>query len=105
VARIFIGSLEPPPKRKIRAPKKILPASRIGGREVLEAFLRSHDEVRAVIAECAGRDLNRIRFRNPFIGFLRFTVGAGLLITSAHDRRHLWQAEQVTECLGFPKST
>ena len=104
VARVFIRSLEPPPKRKIRAPKKIVPASRIGGREVLAAFLRSHEDVRAVIAECARRDLNRIRFRNPFFGFLRFSAGAGLLILSAHDRRHLWQAERVRECPGFPTS-
>jgi len=26
---------------------------------------------------------------------LRFTVGTGILIITAHDRRHLWQARQV----------
>ena len=102
--RYVIRSFEPPPRRKLRAPKKIVPASRIGSREVLEAFLRSQDDMRAVIRDGAELDLNRIRFRNPFIGFLRFTVGTGLLIITAHNRRHLWQAERVLESPGFPKS-
>jgi hypothetical protein len=103
-SRFFIALLEPPPKRKLRAPKKIVPASRIGGHEVLQAFLRSQEDLRAVVREGAGLDLNRIRFRNPFIGFLRFTVGAGLMIVTAHDRRHLWQAEMVLKSPGFPKN-
>jgi hypothetical protein len=102
-SRFFIRTLEPPPKRRLRAPKKIAPISRIAGREALEAFLRSQEDVRAVIREGAGFDLNRIRFHNPFIGFLRLTVGTGLLIITAHDRRHLWQAARVLESPGFPK--
>jgi hypothetical protein len=102
--RYVIRSFEPPPRRKLRAPKKIVPASRIGSREVLEAFLRAQDDMRAAIRDGAELDLNRIRFRNPFIGFLRFTVGTGLLIITAHNRRHLWQAEKVLQSPGFPKS-
>lgn len=103
-SRLFIGLLDPPPKRKVRAPKKIVPESGIAGKEALQTFLRGHEDVRAAIREGAELDLNRIRFRNPFIGFLRFTIGAGLLIIVAHDRRHLWQAQRVLECAGFPKS-
>jgi len=103
-SRLVIRSFEPPPKRKLRAPKKIVPGSEIRSQEALQSFLRSHEDVRTVIRDGAQLDLNRIRFRNPFIGFLRFTVGAGLLIITAHNRRHLWQAERVLECSGFPKS-
>jgi len=102
--RLVIRSFEPPPKRKLRAPRKIVPGSQISSQEALQAFLRSHEDVRTVIRDGARVDLNRIRFRNPFIRFLRFTVGTGLLIIAAHDRRHLWQAEKVLECSGFPKS-
>jgi hypothetical protein len=104
-SRLFIRTLEPPPKRKLQAPKKIVPVSQIPGREALEAFLRSQEDVRAVIRDGAGLDLNRIRFPNPFIGFLRLTVGTGLLVVAAHDRRHLWQAQRVLECAGFPRAT
>jgi hypothetical protein len=100
--RFFIRSLEPPPKRKLQSPKKIVPVSRMAIGEALEAFLRSHEDVRSVIRDGAALDLNRIRFHNPFIGFLRFTVGTGLLVITAHDRRHLWQAQKVSEHAGFP---
>jgi hypothetical protein len=103
-SRFFIRILEPPPKRKLPAPKKIVPASRISKEEALRAFLHSQEQVRAVIREGSGLDLNRIRFRNPFIRLLRFTVGAGLLIVAAHDRRHLWQAGQVRQSATFPSN-
>src|SRR5262249_9838886 len=102
--RYFIRTLDAPPKRKMKAPSKIVPASQIPVRDVLDAFLRSHDDRRAVVRDATELELNRIRLRNPFIGILRFTVGTGLLIITAHDRRHLWQAEQVLKTPEFPKS-
>jgi len=103
LSRMFIRLLEPPPKGKGRAPKKIQPAAYAKKDEALGSFLRSQDEVRGVVRQGATFDLNRIRFRNPFVGSVRFTVGAGLLIVAAHDRRHLWQAEQVRRADGFPQ--
>jgi hypothetical protein len=102
LSRLFIWSLEPPPRFKMRTPKKIVPAASHRREEVLEMFLRSQEEMRSIVRDGADLDLNRIRFHNPFIGTLRFTVGAGLLIIAAHNRRHLWQAEQVRNAEGFP---
>jgi hypothetical protein len=42
-SRFFIRTLEPPPKRKLRAPKKIIPASRTSREEALQAFLPSQE--------------------------------------------------------------
>lgn len=100
--RAFIRALEPPPKRKIKAPKKILPGNRLAKDEVLQRFLESEEAVRAVIRDGARLDLNQIRFRNPFFWFLRFTVATGLLVISAHNRRHLWQAHKILENSQFP---
>ncbi len=104
LSRLFIGLLEPPPKGKGRAPKKIRPAAHVTKDEALRSILQSHDEVRGVIRQGSGFDLNRVRFHNPFVSSIRFTVGAGLLIIAAHDRRHLWQAEQVRCAIGFPQT-
>ena len=101
-SRLFIWSFEPPPRIKMRAPKKIVPGASHQREEVLQMFLRSQEDMRSVLREGADLDLNRIRFRNPFIGFLRLSVGAGLLIIAAHNRRHLWQAEQVRRDARFP---
>jgi hypothetical protein len=44
-----------------------------------------------------------VRFKNPFVPLLRFTIGTGLLVINAHDRRHLWP-ERVEDAPGFPKA-
>jgi len=62
---------------------------------VLSTFIASHNELRSLIHDAREINLNRIRFKNPFVSLLRFTVGTGILIIGAHDRRHLWQAKQV----------
>jgi len=105
LGRWFIRDLEPPPKRKFKSPKKARPATQqLNSANVLKAFLAAHDQVRAVIEEARELDLNRIRFRNPFLRFLPWTVGTGLLILGAHDRRHLWQAQQVLKAMQEPSA-
>ena len=104
LSRVVIGIVEPPPNLRFRSPKKAVPLPRIAGRDALALFLRSQEDVRVVIRIGARFDLNRIRFRIPFLKLLSFTVGTGLLIVAAHNRRHLWQAQRVLECAGFPKS-
>lgn len=102
-ARRFIATLEPPPGPRLRAPRKIIPALVTNKEEVLDGFLTSQAAVRRMLGETAHLDLNRIRFRNPFLSLIHVTLGAGFLILAAHDRRHLWQARRVTEAAGFPR--
>jgi hypothetical protein len=102
-ARWFIRSyLEPSPTtKKAPAPKKIAPAETIDT-TVLDRFLHSNQAVRDLIGSASHYDVNGIRFENPFIPLLRFTVGTGLLLTTAHQRRHLLQAERVRQAPNFP---
>jgi hypothetical protein len=98
----FTQSLEPPPRTKIRAPGKIRPRPTLNPEGILPQFQKAMDRVSALVASSSGKDLNSIRFRNPFIPLLRFTVASGFLIIAAHGRRHLWQAEQVAKEPDFP---
>jgi hypothetical protein len=102
LGRFFLRLIEPPPRGSFSAPKKILPASSMSREEALRVFWDSHNDVRALIHECARVDLNRIRFQNPFARLLKFTVGTGLLVMPAHDRRHLWQAGRVRQLIPQP---
>lgn len=85
---------------RVRAPKKIAPAARIGG-DILDRFLRSNDNARKVVHGARHYDVNRIRFRNPFIPVIWFTVGTGFQIIATHQRRHLLQAERVRDAMLF----
>jgi hypothetical protein len=93
----FVRSLEPPvrPGRRARAPKAIRPRAAPPLHEAIDAFLASQDDVLAFMREYAGIDLAGVRFPNPFIRGVRFSLATGLHVTAAHERRHLWQAWNV----------
>ena len=99
--RWFVANLEPPPKRKLPAPKKIVPAFRGEKEALLTEFRRLHAEAAGLLREAADVDLG-VRFPNPFIKLFRFRVWTGFLVIPTHERRHLWQAEQLRGKPGFP---
>jgi hypothetical protein len=99
--RWFVASLEPPPKRKMPAPKKIVPAFEGEKEALLAEFRRLHGEISALLRESADLDLG-VRFPNPFLPLIRFTVWTGFQVIPTHERRHLWQAEQLRKKPGFP---
>jgi hypothetical protein len=101
--RWFIRSFIAPSTKlkKVRAPKKIRPAVKIE-QNVLERFLASNRAARDLVHRARNYDVNRIRFNNPFIPGIRFTVGTGLEILSQHQQRHLLQAERVRASAEFP---
>jgi len=101
--RWFIRSfIEPSPDTKrVSAPAKIRPSPRID-LSVLDRFLTGNESCRDLIFRSHYKNVNRIRFWNPFLTGLRFTVGTGLEIIVGHERRHLLQAERVRGSANFP---
>ena len=100
IERFIAASTRP---TKARAPGKILPPSEVGT-SVLARFLQANQAARQLIVQASDYDVNRIRFRNPFVPLLRFTVGTGLEIIAKHQGRHLLQAERVTQDARFPRA-
>lgn len=94
--RYFIRTYIDPTTQKARAkaPGKIRPAQRVDA-DILARFLRSNDAARDLVRRASAFDVNRIRFKNPFVGGIRFTVGTGIEIIWRHQRRHLLQAERA----------
>jgi len=104
LGRWFVSTMEPPPKRRLPAPGKLVPALRKGRAELIEDWRRTQAELSAVLHKAAAVDLNATRFVNPFVRMIRFSVGTGFQVIAAHERRHLWQAEQVRRRTEFPQS-
>ena len=97
IGRWFIGSLEPParPLSRRRAPRPIAPRDAPPLADAVAAFLASQDDVRGFLRRYADIDLASVRFPNPFVRGLRFSLATGLHVIAAHERRHLWQAWRV----------
>jgi DinB family protein len=99
-ARYFIRNyIEPSTRtRRGRAPGKITPGENVAA-SILERFLGTNQQIREFVRRARHYDVNRIHFKNPFIGVIYFTVGTGLEVLSQHERRHLLQAERIREAL------
>jgi hypothetical protein len=101
--RYFIRTvIEPSPNtRKQKAPAKIVPIATVDA-TILDQFLHSNEQTRQLIARAQSFDVNRLRFKNPFVAWIRFTVGTGLEIIAKHEERHLLQAERIRAHANFP---
>jgi hypothetical protein len=95
----FVNYLEPPvkPRLKSKAPRAIRPRTGPALSDAMRVFLESQVEVRRFVRNYGAIDLNGVRFPNPFIAGIRFSLATGLHVIAAHERRHLWQARRVRE--------
>ncbi|HYD51753.1 MAG TPA: DinB family protein [Gemmatimonadaceae bacterium] len=92
---LFVRSLEPPARHRSRAPRNIVPRVGPALADAFDAFLDAHAAVGAFLRENADLDLASIRFPNPLVRGIRFSLATGLHVIAAHERRHLWQARKV----------
>jgi hypothetical protein len=99
--RWWIGTEEPPPKFKLPAPKKISPPSRLT-RAVVGDFCSVQGQLADFVRQWGEADLGDLKVRDPIVP-IHLTVDTQLLVVSYHNRRHLWQAANVTKAEGFPK--
>jgi hypothetical protein len=93
----FVRTLEPPvrPRFRMKAPKSIRPRQGPSLGDAAAQFFASQNEVREFLDRFADIDLAGVRFPNPFVRGIRFSLATGLHVIVAHERRHLWQAWRV----------
>jgi DinB superfamily len=101
----FVKLLEPPVTVKSKAPRLIRPRTAPALDDAIAAFLASQEEVRTFLRTYADIDLTGVRFPNPFIRGVRFSLATGLHVLAAHERRHLWQARRVRQAAERVPST
>lgn len=102
---LLIWIAEPPVKFRIPAPQSILPPLTIEHPErVVPDFMKAQDEWENLVREAEGLDLSRVtcgKLTSPF----RCQLSGGLMWMMAHQRRHLWQAENVKKQLSVKAAT
>ena len=92
IGRFFVRMIEPPVKARIRAPRSIVPSAEMNLADAFTSFMAGQDHVRAYLYAYNEIDLASVRFPNPFMPGVRFSLATGLHVIVAHERRHLWQA-------------
>jgi DinB family protein len=102
LARMFVRMLEPPPRFRTKTPEAFRPPSGRTRHEIMAAFRAYQVQYVDRLRQANGLDLARARARSPVVSWMVFPLGCGFAAMAAHERRHLWQARQVTEAAGFP---
>ena len=103
VGRWLIAQMEPPPRRQMSSPRKIVPQRVESSAAVRRGYEEMHRELIRVVRRAEGLDLARVKLSSPLMPLLRLPLGTWLGFLRAHERRHLWQARQVRQEPGFPK--
>ena len=103
VGRWLIAQMEPPPRRRMTAPRKIVPQHVASVASLKTAYEETHRELIRVVLRAEGLDLSRVKLNSPLMPLLRQPLGTWMAVLAAHERRHLWQARQVRQEPGFPR--
>jgi hypothetical protein len=107
LSRKFVANMDAPATRKFKAPKSYLPPPEAEMAATLAEYRRISGEMRRLAQSARGLDLARVKTTLPALpaplrAVVRMPLGARLELLTAHDRRHLWQAEQVRQHPRFP---
>ena len=90
----LMKSMEPPPKRKFKTAKSQAPSLDVDASKAVADYLCDAAHLTELIQKADGLDLARVK--TPFLfKWVKISLGALLAHVTTHDRRHLWQAEQV----------
>lgn len=101
--RLFVHLNEPPPRFRFKAPSLMHPAPTRPRHEVLAAVRGYQVQYIDRLRQANGLDLARARVSSPVASWIRFSLGSGFALMAAHERRHLWQAEQIARHPAFPR--
>jgi hypothetical protein len=100
VTRLFLWVLEPPVRwLRVKSLPAVVPDYVPDARQVLADLEATHRQLTRLMRSLSSAEVNTIRFPDLFNPRFSHSLGVGMLIIAAHERRHLWQAEQARAAL------
>ncbi|HEV2021451.1 MAG TPA: DinB family protein [Terriglobales bacterium] len=93
--RLLRWILEPPYRSGVKTMPSMEPQRGASPEQVLAAFLASQDELLRLLEAARGKALEKTTITSPFSKRMRYNAYSCFHVLAAHERRHLWQAEQA----------
>jgi DinB superfamily len=87
--------LEPPYRMRTKTTAPFVPARIEAMADVLERFDYLQGELLVRMDRLQGLPLERLRVVSPFNARVKYNLYSAFCLLPVHQRRHLWQAEQV----------
>jgi hypothetical protein len=99
----FVKLMEPPVRMNFSAPNALLPPAAFDPDRLVSRFHLLRDRYADTVQRAFRLDLDTVLIAEPIYPLIR-SLGATLALMAAHDRRHIWQAEQIRLERRFPKA-
>lgn len=108
LGRLMVRSMEPPPLWRFTAPAIFRPpatAQALRSRaEIMAGFHGFQVQYIDRLRQANGVDLAKAKVVSPANRLLHLSLGSAFALQIAHERRHLWQARQLTLRPDFPRT-
>lgn len=95
IGRVMRWFLEPPIRSRVKTTAPLVPRSTRAKAEAFGEFASYQRQLVDMMREVQDLDIARMKIVSPFDKRVRYNVYSAFRIIAAHQRRHLWQAEQA----------
>lgn len=99
LGRVLHWFMEPPIRRRLTTTAPFVPKSVRAKAEAFGEFAALQSKLVDLLPAARTVDLGRVKIVSPFDKRVRYNIYSALRIIVAHERRHLWQAEQAIAAL------
>jgi hypothetical protein len=98
LTRLIIRNLEPPYKLRFKVLTALVPREH-NFSSARDSFEASQAHLEAMIQSAIGLAVDQVRIESPVYARFSYNVYGALRMLAAHQRRHLWQMEQILKAL------
>lgn len=98
LTRLFIRNLEPPYRLRFKVLAPLVPRQH-DFNTAWHAFESSQAQLAAAIHSAVGLAIDRVSIESPVYARFSYNVYGALRMLTAHQRRHLWQIEQILKVM------
>lgn len=104
LGRVLRWFLEPPIRQRMKTSAPFVPKSIRAKAESFAEFVALQNQLIDLARAARGLDLG-LRIVSPFDKRVKYNLYSAFRIVAAHQRRHLWQAEQAVAALRTVRAT
>ncbi|HEX9982218.1 MAG TPA: DinB family protein [Thermoanaerobaculia bacterium] len=95
IGRVLRWFLEPPMRSRVKTTAPFVPRSTRAKSEAFAEFASLQNRLLGIVRDTDGIDLTKIKIVSPFDKRMKYNLYSAVRILAAHERRHIWQAEQA----------
>jgi len=103
MGKFMVKAVSPQAKQKVKAPAKIQPSTSALDAQIVSRFVDHQRAIADHFERLKTVAADQIVMTSPLVSVVTYSLLDAARLMVAHERRHLAQAERVTQTPGFPQ--